>query len=84
MKPTKVNPETEMRDRASRAIAKALIGLHERGEFPPELVFEGAIRGAAALLLSKGVTPEEVSKLIEDAADEIRRVDISDLVRAVQ
>lgn len=84
MKPTKVNPEIEMRDRASRAIAKALIGLHERGEFPPELVFEGAIRGASALLMSKGASSEEVAKLIEDAADEVRRVDLSDLVRAVQ
>lgn len=83
MTPTKTTIEGELRESRSRAIAKAVVSLHERKGYEPELVFEGAIRGAAALLMSQNCTPGDVAKLLSDAAEEIRTVDLSDLVRIV-
>lgn len=83
MKPTKVTVEGERRQSVSNAIAKATVSLHEKKGYAPELVFEGAVRGAAALLMSNGCSPEEVAVLLEDAGRAIRSVDLSDLVRSV-
>jgi hypothetical protein len=79
MTPRKVTIENELRERASRSIAKAIVSLHEKQEFPPELVFEGSVRGASALMMANGSTPEEVARLLEDVAQEMRSVDLADL-----
>lgn len=79
MRPKKTTAEGERRERASRAIAKAIVSLHEKQGHPPELVFEGAVRGAASLLMAHGSTPDEVCRLFEEVGQEMRAVDLADL-----
>jgi hypothetical protein len=65
------NQDTE-NDR-SKAVARAVASLVTKQGFSPDLVFEGAIRGAASQLLATGSTVEQVAVMLEQSARHIRR-----------
>jgi dihydroxyacid dehydratase/phosphogluconate dehydratase len=76
-------PNFDKREARSKAVARAVMRLSERLQYQPEVVFEGAIRGAAALLIANGSSPEEVAELLANAGEQVRAIDLSDLVRSV-
>lgn len=49
--------------------------LHEKRGFAPDLVFEGAVKGAMALMVNCGLTPSEIGEMLETCASAIRTVD---------
>ena len=52
------------RQRKSKAVARAVARLSDNLGYEPEIVFEGAVRGACAVLISNGITPADVSRLL--------------------
>lgn len=62
-------------DRAVRIVAEAVFGLSNRfPTLPPVSIFEGALKGAVTLMLSKqGNTLAEIADLLEECTDALRR-----------
>ncbi len=67
-----VNPEREAK---SKAVAKAVAALGDKLGYDPDIVFEGAVRGAAALMLSRGTSAADVAQLFEKCARMIGTLD---------
>ncbi len=65
---TQQSRQLDPREARSKAVARAVSRLGHRLGYDADIVFEGAIRGATALMLSRGASPSEVSKLLETSA----------------
>lgn len=52
----------------SKAVASSVANLGNKLGYEPDIVFEGAVRGAAALLLSRGTSAADVAQLFEKCA----------------
>ncbi|GES43147.1 hypothetical protein RsS62_23990 [Rhizobium dioscoreae] len=65
----------EERQRKSKAVARAVARLSDNLGYEPEIVFEGAVRGACAVLISHGVTPADVSRLLTNSGRLIETLD---------
>ena len=58
-----------LHDRQARAIMEAVAELMPRfgpQGFTPEAVFEGAVKGAAVVLLRAGAAPKDVARILEE------------------
>ncbi|WP_430250644.1 hypothetical protein [Neorhizobium sp. DAR64860/K0K1] len=51
----------------STAVARAVASLGDKLGYDADIVFEGAVRGAAALMLTRGATPADVANLLENS-----------------
>jgi hypothetical protein len=61
--------------RKSKAVARAVAGLTHKLGYEPDIVFEGALRGACAVLIANGVTPADVSRLLINSGRLIETLD---------
>ncbi|MBO0140215.1 hypothetical protein JZX87_03415 [Agrobacterium sp. Ap1] len=59
----------------STAVARAVANLGDKLGYDADIVFEGAVRGAAALMLARGATPADVAKLLESSGRLIGTLD---------
>lgn len=59
----------------STAVARAVASLGDKLGYDADIVFEGAVRGAAALMLTRGATPADVAKLLESSGRLIGTLD---------
>ncbi|NSY99698.1 hypothetical protein G6M70_20235 [Agrobacterium tumefaciens] len=65
----------EIRAEQSKAVARAVANLFSKLDFEPEIVFEGAVRGAAAALLAAGVSAPDVGRLLENSGRFVSTLD---------
>lgn len=72
---TPTTPINAERAAKSKAVAKAVAALGDKLGYDPDIVFEGAVRGAAALMLSRGTSAAEVCQLFEKCARTIGTLD---------
>lgn len=77
-RPAAPDPE-ELHDRQVRAVSAAVAKLSTNlapAEFTPEAVFEGAVKGGAAAILSlTDATAEQVANLLNDLAEGFRELE---------
>lgn len=65
----------EVRAQQSKAVARAVANLFSKLDFEPEIVFEGAVRGAAAAMMAAGVSAPDVGRLLENSGRFISTLD---------
>jgi hypothetical protein len=67
-----------MHDAQARAVTQAVVNINAEAPdtFPPNAVFDGAVRGGAVVLLAKTrATPADVASLLEAIAAEFRQLE---------
>ncbi len=65
-------PTFAERDAKSKAVARAVSRLADKPGYDADIVFEGALLGACAALLSRGASNDDVAKLLENSGRFIR------------
>lgn len=60
--------DIEQRNRQSRSVAVAVARLVDKLGYDPEIVFEGAMRGAIAALMAQGVSLADIGNLLKNAS----------------
>lgn len=84
---TEIHTADELRERQVRAIMKAVAELYARfgpQGFSPEVIFEGATKGAAVGLLdSTAVAAKDVGEMFEDMGKSFAELD-KPILRVVQ
>ncbi|GAJ94347.1 hypothetical protein [Rhizobium rhizogenes] len=68
-------PTFAERDAKSKAVARAVSRLADNLGYDADIVFEGALLGACAALLSRGASNDDVAKLLENSGRFIRTLD---------
>jgi hypothetical protein len=68
-------PGFEEREARSRAVARAVARIADKPGYEPEIVFEGAVRGACAALIARGVSVADVSKMLVNSGRLIATID---------
>lgn len=62
----------EERQQRSDAVMAAVVDLVGTLNFPPEVVFEGAVKGAVVTMIGAGFKADDVANLLESLATMVR------------
>ena len=66
----------KLRDRKMKSVTRAVANLLRKLNLPPDVVAEGAIRGAAVTMIASGMDLAEVVGLMRMFAEEVEEIDI--------
>ena len=64
--------EEQLHEQQSQAVARAVSNLATKLGYSPEVIFEGAMYGAAAVMMASGVPAHAVGDLFEEVAENFR------------